>query len=188
MAEQDFPELSSQSNIVVVGTSGSGKTTLAKKLCELFKLQEVELDALFWEPGWTEADQEVFRSRIDQKTSASGWAVSGNYRKVRDLTWDRADTVIWLDYSRAVVMTRVFKRTIQRLLKKEVLWGGNRETLYKSFMSRDSIILWAWNSHSKNKARYEADFHSGDYRGMHLLRLKSHKECHEFVLSLSESR
>ena len=181
MAREEFPQLGPHSNVVVVGTSGSGKTTLAKSLCEKFGLEEVELDALFWEPNWTEAEQPIFRDRIDSKTSKQGWAVSGNYSKVRDLTWKRADVIIWLDYSRTTVMWRVIRRTINRVLNSETLWGGNKETFYKSFLSRDSIILWAWTSHKRNKDRYEVDIKSGEFSNAEFVRLKTPTECEEFL-------
>ena len=40
----------------------------------------MELDALFREPGWSPAPDEVFHSRIREATAADGWVVAGNYR------------------------------------------------------------------------------------------------------------
>ena len=49
--------------IVVVGSTGSGKTTVAKRLAGILGAPYVELDALNWEPNWTEAPPNVFRER-----------------------------------------------------------------------------------------------------------------------------
>ena len=83
-----------------------------------------------------------------------GYVIHGNYNKVKDLTWGNVDTVIWLDYSRVVVMWRVLKRTIGRIITKEELWAGNKETFRKSFLEKDSILLWAWTTYKKRKEQY----------------------------------
>ena len=41
--------------IVVLGTTGSGKTTVARALAQGLTIPHVELDALRWDPNWTEA-------------------------------------------------------------------------------------------------------------------------------------
>ena len=40
--------------------------------------------------------------------------LDGNYSAVRDLIWQRADAVIWLDLPRSVVMLRLIPRTLGR--------------------------------------------------------------------------
>src|SRR5579871_6058918 len=84
--------------IVVVGSTGSGKTTLARHLACRLHLAHVELDALHWDANWVPAPTPIFRERVDAALSGPAWAVDGNYSKVRDIVWPRADTVIWLDY------------------------------------------------------------------------------------------
>ena len=128
--------------ISVVGTSGSGKTTLARQISQRLAIPHVELDALHHEPDWQEAPIDVFRKRVEQSLSSDSWVVDGNYSKVRDIVWSRADTVVWLDYSLPVIMTRLLRRTWRRVVAQEELWSGNRETWRQTF-SRDSILLWA---------------------------------------------
>src|SRR5205809_1832315 len=84
--------------VVVVGTTGSGKTTLAGRLAQRLGVPHVELDALHWEANWVEAGDEVFRERAARALTGSAWVVDGNYSKVRDIVWGRADMVVWLDY------------------------------------------------------------------------------------------
>ena len=85
--------------IAVVGTSGSGKTTLAHRLAERLGIPHVELDALHWGPNWTPVAADLFRERVAQALSGEAWVVDGNYSRVRDIIWTRADTLVWLDYS-----------------------------------------------------------------------------------------
>lgn len=114
--------------ISVVGTSGSGKTTFAGKLAEILSVPHIELDALHWEADWVEAANEVFRSRVREAARADRWVIDGNYSsRARDLVWERADTVVWLDYSFPVIFSRVVGRTFRRLVSGEECCNGNRE-------------------------------------------------------------
>jgi adenylate kinase family enzyme len=159
--------------IVVVGTSGSGKTTLTRQLSALLHIPAVELDALHWEPNWTEAPLAVLRERVDGALSGEAWAVDGNYSKVRDFTWGRADTVVWLDYSLWVVMTRVIWRTFSRLISREELWNGNRERLGNTLFSKESILLWALQTHQKNRRTYTELTSQPEYTHLQIVRHRS---------------
>src|SRR5208282_1090204 len=95
--------------IVVVGTSGAGKTTLAKAIAARLAIPHIELDALEWGPGWTPlsaVDPDALVRRVDAATAADAWVMDGNYGLVRDLTWQRATHLVWLDYHRPVIMMR----------------------------------------------------------------------------------
>jgi len=147
--------LGRDSRIVIVGTSGSGKSELARRLSRALGVRDIELDALHWKPNWEESGDEEFREKIRVSVAgAGGFVIHGNYGRVRDLTWGACDTMIWLDYPRAVVMSRVIRRTLGRILSREELWNGNVETWKSSVFSRDSIILWAWSTYAKRRRQY----------------------------------
>jgi len=85
--------------ILVVGVTGSGKTTTAKKIAEVIGLPRVELDELFWGPNWQQRPTEVFRRSVAAALAGGSWVACGNYHgKLKDLTWHRADTIVWLDF------------------------------------------------------------------------------------------
>ena len=91
--------------ISVIGKSGSGKTTFANKLAEILRIPHVELDSLHWEADWRPAPRDVFRSRAPDAVGAERWVVDGNYSaSARDLVWERADAIVWLDFSFAVTL------------------------------------------------------------------------------------
>jgi adenylate kinase family enzyme len=178
-------QLNGNSKILVIGTSGSGKTTLAGKLSRVLGIKNIELDALFWKPNWIQSGTEEFREKIiDSIKGAEGYVLHGNYNKVKDLTWGNVNTVIWLDYSRAVVMWRVLKRTVARIITKEELWAGNRETFRKSFLEKDSIILWAWNTYAKRKEQYSAMAKENPFRIEEFIILKNPREEKAFLKSI----
>ncbi len=140
--------------IIVVGTTGSGKTTLARQLAERRALPHVELDALHWNPNWTPAPTEVFRERTARALSGDSWVVDGNYHAVRDIVWQRGDTIIWLDYPLPLILWRLFKRVIWRASTRAELWNGNRETFRSQFLSRDSLFIWALKTYRRRRREY----------------------------------
>ncbi|HEX4715215.1 MAG TPA: hypothetical protein VH164_09840 [Ktedonobacteraceae bacterium] len=171
----------SMRRIVVVGTSGSGKTTLARQLGAMLGIPAVELDALHWEPNWTPAALPVLRERADAALSGDGWAVDGNYSTLRDLTWERADTVVWLDYSLWVVMTRVVRRTFTRIFARVELWNGNRESLKGALFSKESILLWALQTHQKNRRMYSELTNQPEYAHLRIVRHRSPRATRKWL-------
>jgi adenylate kinase family enzyme len=147
------------SRVVIQGTSGSGKTTVSAALAHTLGVACLELDGLYQQHNWTPLDLEEFRARVGSFVEQPRWVVDGNYSHVRDLLWPKATTILFIDLPKRVVMTRVIKRTILRIIKREELWNGNRES-WRNALSRDpmrNIILWSWNSHSKYHARVPAE-------------------------------
>ncbi|MGB8195935.1 MAG: NACHT domain-containing protein [Acidimicrobiales bacterium] len=137
--------------VVVQGTSGSGKTTLAQTIATALGVQHLELDALFQQANWTPLDLEEFRAQVQRFVEQPRWVVDGNYSHVRDILWPLATTIVFIDLPRRVTTTRVIKRTFLRIMKREHLWNGNRES-WRNALSRDpkrNIILWSWNSHAR---------------------------------------
>jgi adenylate kinase family enzyme len=137
--------------LVVQGTSGSGKSTLSAALARSLGVACLELDELFQQPNWTPLEVDEFRSRVASFVDQPHWVVDGNYRQVRDIVWPLATLIIIIDLPRRVVMARVVKRTIMRIVTRERLWNGNRES-WRNVISRDpmrNIILWSWNTHAK---------------------------------------
>lgn len=59
--------------------------------------------------------------------------------------------MVWLDYGRATVMARVLRRTLRRVLLRQPLWAGNRESLRRTLFTRGSILRWSWDTFEKNR-------------------------------------
>jgi adenylate kinase family enzyme len=144
--------------VSVVGSTGTGKTTFGRELAALMGVPFVELDALNWGPRWTMVDAERFQALARDAIAGDAWVVDGNYggRGVRDLVWAKADTIIWLDYSLAVIFPRLFRRTLARLRDPKELWPGtgNRESFRGAFLSRGSLFWWALKTHRPRRRGY----------------------------------
>jgi adenylate kinase family enzyme len=142
--------------ISVVGNSGSGKTTIARAIAEALDVPHLELDAVFHQPDWQPLEVTKFSRIVSDFTATESWVVDGNYSAVRDIVWARADTVIWVDPPRHRMMRQLIARTLRRMATKEELWNGNRERWRFLFRPEESVILYAWTSHRRNRARYLA--------------------------------
>jgi len=170
--------------VVVVGTTGAGKTTVARILADKWGVPCVELDALYWGPNWTPVPDDVFRERVAQAVVQDAWVVDGNYGVVRHLIWQRADTVIWLDYSLTAILRQLIGRTCGRILRREELWSGNRESLSRVLLRRDSIILWALRTYHRRRRTYSALMRDSGFDSVRFVRLLSLPETKRWLDSL----
>ena len=146
------------SRYVVVGTSGSGKTTVARVISERLGVPHVEIDALYHQPAWERTPDDELDAALSMATNGDGWVVDGNYTRTRPVTWTRAETIVWLDYPKSLIMRRVTARTLRRVLTRQELWNGNREpwtNLYR-LDPEQNIIRWAWTTYDPNRQKYLA--------------------------------
>ncbi len=172
--------------ITVVGPLGSGKSTLAATVAEGLGLPRVDLDEHFHRPGWEPTPTPEFRAHITDvlavaEAEGGGWVVAGNYLMVADLTQGRSDTIVWLDLPRRVTMPRVAWRTIRRVVRREQLWNGNRESLLTTLHPRDSVLREAWTKHPGYRAKYEQLADTPLWANAHVHRLRSVRQVAGFV-------
>lgn len=159
--------------VAVVGNSGSGKTVLGRALAGRLAVPFVELDAIHHQAGWQPLPTPELRRRVEALVAGEGWVVDGNYSAVRDLVWARADTVVYFDLPRRVVMRQVILRTLGRIVTRAELWNGNREPVTGLFrLDPDhSIIRWAWTQHRKYQARFTEAARSPDHAHLSFVRI-----------------
>ncbi|MFC4332086.1 adenylate kinase [Streptomyces andamanensis] len=136
--------------ILVVGVTGAGKSTLARSVGARLGVPYHEMDALYFAgPGW--AVNGRLAEDVGGIADGPRWIIDSlGYPEVRDLLWERADTVLWLDYPRRVVMPRVLRRSLRRTVTREALFGGNRET-WRGWLSREHPVWWSWAQHGPRR-------------------------------------
>lgn len=150
MRSADDPISWNPQRIAVAGTSGAGKTTLCTQLAELTGYPQVEIDSLHWGPDWT--PRESFIDDVDKFTAQQHWIIELQYRQVRPMITERADTLLWLDYSTPVKMQRLIRRTLRRRFGRQELWNGNTEPpLWTIFTRKEHIIRWGWDTRNALK-------------------------------------
>jgi adenylate kinase family enzyme len=161
--------------IVVVGTSGAGKTTFARQLAGLLDRTHIELDALHWGPNWTVRAE--FRELVSVAVSADEWVVDGNYGAVRDQVWGRGTAIVWLNYSFRVVFYRALVRTVRRLVSRELLYAGNRESFRGAFLERDGIPWWVIRTYRSRRREFPVVLSQPGFQHLELFEVASHEQA-----------
>ena len=210
---QPNPLTTGDKRIIVIGTTGSGKTMLAQTIAQRFAITHVELDALYWGPEWTPYPEDEFRASVERSTRGKNWVIDGNHGDIRDIVWPRANTLIWLDYSLPVIFWNLSKRTTRRLIFRQELWQGNRETWRNQFLWRiisrslrravgtadpkderglsiddeiaepDQSTAQTLNAHQRRRAVYPQLFELGEAAHLNIIILRSPKEARQWLES-----
>jgi adenylate kinase family enzyme len=170
--------------VILSSASGSGKTTLGRRLSAELGVPLYELDAIHHQAGWRELTAQELRSAVEPIVAQGRWVIDGAYRgKLGDLVLERADTVVWIDLPRRVWLPRLLRRTVLRVVRREELWNGNRETLRGAVFSRDSLMAFALRTEPRRRQRYPRDL-----ARFRVARLRSQAEVDAFVRSARRAK
>jgi adenylate kinase family enzyme len=177
--------------VAIIGSSGSGKSTLARRLGAALGASVVELDALNWQAGWRDLvthDPDEFVRRVDVAIAGEAWVTDGNYRLAMTRIFRRMTDLVWLDYSRAVVMSRVIRRSLVRAATGEELWAGtgNRE-VWRHWLDKEHPIRWAWDTYDRRRAQYTAVFADPRLAHVRKHRLRRPAEAAQLVALLGQN-
>ena len=97
--------------IAIVGVSASGKSTFARKLSEKTRLPLFLMDSMMWNPGWQYVGDEETVRKLKEIGAKEEWIIEGYVSKeARTFLFDRADTIMYLDYPPRVATFRYLKR------------------------------------------------------------------------------
>ncbi len=129
--------------IWIVGVPGSGKTTLAARLARLQGVAPVHMDELHWLPGWQERAAEETAALLAERVAGERWVAEGNYGHFRSRHMDRVELTVWLDLPLRVTFPRLLRRGVRRSVLKLDCCNGNRESLVRTFLHKDSLLLYA---------------------------------------------
>lgn len=120
--------------ISIVGGSGSGKSTLCNILSKELNLPAIHLDGINFNPNWVEIDKTERDKIISSKALEDKWIIDGNYTKTLKERFERADLIIWLDYSTFALLKGIFKRFLQTRNKEREEIPGCKERLNFDFI------------------------------------------------------
>jgi adenylate kinase family enzyme len=176
--------------IAIIGNSGSGKSTLARALSARLNIAHIELDALNWRPEWRALSMETpeeWARIVAGAISGDEWITDGNYSQgALPQILPRASDVIWLDYSRTVIMARVIRRSFLRAISGEELWPGtgNRED-FRRWLRKDHPIRWTWDTYRSGNERREARFSGAALVHARRHRFKTPRETRRWLTGMT---
>jgi hypothetical protein len=135
---------------------------------------------------------EQFRAdvRLALEARPEGWVCAGNYhRQLGGLVLSQADTVLWLRLPFYVTVWRLFKRTVARAWGKAPLWEGNpnRESWRQSFLSKDSILLYALTSRKAHVEHTLTNLRETPHHAQ-IIVLRSSKEVRKLLYRLEHGK
>ncbi len=125
--------------IVIVGVSASGKSTFARKIANNIKLPLIHVDTIIWKPGWQPIGNNKTAEILREISSKEEWIIEGYITKeVRTFIFDRADTIIYLDYPPIVATFRYLKRWLKHRKDPRPELEGSPEKFDWEFMK----LVW----------------------------------------------
>jgi adenylate kinase family enzyme len=143
--------------IHIIGGPGSGKSYLADKLSIQYKIDDYDLDDIFWDNSaisyGTKADVDIRNKKLLQILSNKSWIIEGVYYAWLDESFSDADIIIVLNTKIYIRDYRIIKRFLKRKLdieisKKKETWKSLFELLrwnhkfeYKNMIEIEKILM-----------------------------------------------
>lgn len=169
--------------VVVASGPGAGKTRFAQRL----GLPCVELDSLWWDPGWRQPPIEKFQSRVRSAVDHDSWVIEGFYVDEAGvpIIWPRADTLVWLDFPRRVCVAQAVRRSFLQVIRRVELWNGNYQ--------RPSVLtprsIWRlWRRWPAYPATIERALAEHDWSHLNIVRLRDRQAVDRFLANHAKER
>ena len=105
--------------VAVIGAPGSGKSTFARRLGEVTGLPVIHMDYYHLDSNYDYPhDHEAWNELVRKLIARDEWITEGNYGATYDERFNRADTIIFLDYPRRTYLNSIAKRRIKHHNKR----------------------------------------------------------------------
>ena len=106
---------------IVTGMMGSGKSTLARSLAAYWEVPHLQIDYL--------SDAQVLAA-VHPDKPGQGWIAEANPWQVPVEVWERAETIVFLDYDNVVNYVRLLRRALSRWRSSGLSWQGFRHHVF----------------------------------------------------------
>lgn len=134
--------LENMKKIAVVGGSGTGKTTLTNNLGRKLNLPIYHIDGIHHLENWKARDTKERDSIILKRANEERWVIDGTYKSTLQERINKADLVIFLDYSTILRLNGILSRYLKNKGKEKPEIPGCKEKMDWNFIKM--VLTWRW--------------------------------------------
>lgn len=152
--------------IMIIGGPGSGKSTLARFLGQKLGLPVVQIDPMFWAPGWVQRDPTQTQVLIAAAAARDAWIFAGISSCSYAGRADRADLIVFPDLPRSLCLWRILHRRFRfhRRTRPEMP-ADCPERRGLTFLAE----VWSWDHRTRPTASALLDRVKGRTRAVRLV-------------------
>ena len=165
--------------ISIVGGPGTGKTTLANILSKIYNIPAINIDGIHHLPNWQIRDKLERDNIILSYVEKDKWIIDGTYSTTLNQRFEKADLIIWLDYSSFAQLKGIFKRFIKNPNKEKSEIPGCKEKIDSKFLKY--VIFY------NKKSRHHIPDNLEDISKDKVLIFKKQKDLNTWIKSLENS-
>lgn len=109
--------------IAIIGNAGGGKSILARNLGRALGIPVCEVDSIQWLPGWEPTPEEEIAAIHKTWIKQPAWVIDGwGSWDILKERFDKADTLIFIDYALWMHYWWAAKRQAKAILKRNPGW------------------------------------------------------------------
>ena len=132
--------------IAIIGAPGTGKTTLANNLSEILKIEAIHIDGIHHLENWQPRDKQERDDIILEVVNREKWIIDGTYKSTLKQRIEKADLIIWLDFSTLAQLKGIMQRYLKNKGKEKPEIPGCKEKMDKEFF----VYVAKYNKNKRN--------------------------------------
>lgn len=168
--------------ILFIGCPASGKSTLSKQVKEITGLPLTHLDAVYHKANWKKIPKDEWEKKLADLLAGEEWILDGNYNRTMPLRFNRADTIVLLDYNTKICLERMLKR-------REEFKGKKRDDVAEGCDERDNPEFTKLIENFRKEARPRIYKLLKEYKnGRSIIILKSPKATEKWLKKLEDNK